>query len=255
MRILVIGDRIIDNYRWCKATRLCPEACAPVLYVEKETSSEGGAGLVVDQLRALFKSSNVVGYLHGSVSEKLRVFAERTLICRIDRDSFRLANSAYLWDEILCLKFNCEAIVISDYGKGTFFSQFAKDILGIGLPTFVDSKHNLDWWKGATFIFPNEDEHLDLNHGDYLNVIRKLGPRGCTVNKTPVPTKQQQVYDVSGAGDVFMAAFVYEWLMKEHDGYTEQELMIKAAEYANKAAGISVRHLGTYVVKPEELYE
>lgn len=250
MRVLVIGDRIIDQYQWCRAIKLAPEACAPVLQIERENATEGGAGLVASQLYALW-GCEYVDYLFGSVSTKHRVFAERTLICRIDRDSQQVTSPKDMWEQIGNVYHNCDAIVISDYGKGTFTEALSRDIINLGFPTFVDSKHHIEWWKGAEFIFPNEHEHVSLNHGNYLHVIRKLGAKGCSVNGRLVPTNQQDVYDVTGAGDIFMAAFVYKYLTTTFP--TVAKDLLDAAAYANLLAGISVKHMGTHVVQPDEI--
>lgn len=249
MRVLVIGDLIIDHYKWCKAVKLAPEACAPVLQVEKENISEGGASLVAQQLCALREYPDM-DCVFGSKSEKHRIFAERTLICRIDRDSYHLTDPRPQIFNVFIHR--CDIIVVSDYGKGTFDEALARDIVNLGFPTFVDSKHHIEWWKGATYIFPNEHEHNGLVKEDFPNIIRKLGAKGCSVNEHLVPTESQLVYDVTGAGDVFMAAFVHKYTLMAK---TPCLNLIECAKYANKVAGVSVRHMGTYVVKPEEVPE
>lgn len=249
MRILVIGDRIVDQYRWCRAVKLAPEACAPVLHIEREYTSEGGAGLVANQIRTL-QGEERVTYLFGSRSVKQRIFAERTLICRIDRDSQDITPPKDMWDQISRVYHDCDAIVISDYGKGTFTETLAGDIVNLGFPTFVDSKHHIEWWKGAEFIFPNEQEHVNLNHGNYLHVIRKMGAKGCLVDGKLVPTESQLVYDVTGAGDVFMAAFIHKYALMSK---TPCINLMECAKFANLVAGISVKYMGTHVVSPEEI--
>lgn len=193
--------------------------------------------------------------MYGSISEKQRIFADRTLICRIDRDGQEILNPrAARADLFNIFMHRCDIIVVSDYGKGAFDEELARDIVNLGFPTFVDSKHHIEWWKGATFLFPNEHEHNGLSEKDYPNVIRKMGARGCLVNNQLVPTEQQLVYDVTGAGDVFMAAFVHKFsILMEWKTPITQEALIGCADYANRVAGVSVRHMGTYVVKPEEV--
>ena len=255
MKFLVIGDEIRDQYKFCKATRLCPEACAPVLHVEEQRTSPGGAANVVANLRSLTDFGSVDD-CYGSISTKLRIYADKTLICRIDDDSTILKD---ILSDIRILKDVCkekyDAIVISDYGKGTF-NKYTSDKLFDLFPTipfFVDSKPSLSpWMKRAFAIFPNEHEHASpyLDNGK-THVIRKLGHKGCFVNGELVATVPQHVYDVSGAGDVFLAAFVWTWV--RHPNSDEKRRLHFAAKVANVAAGISVRHLGTYVVKREEL--
>ena len=51
--IAVIGDLMIDHYLWGKSDRISPEAPVPVVEIEKETSTLGGAGNVVSNLISL----------------------------------------------------------------------------------------------------------------------------------------------------------------------------------------------------------
>src|SRR5271169_3459729 len=101
MKVLVVGDSIIDQYRFCKATRLCPEACAPVLHIQSEKTCNGGAALVADNLKSQLGGSEDVLTAYGSVSHKERTFADRTLICRVDRDQYSTMDTSHYWNQIL----------------------------------------------------------------------------------------------------------------------------------------------------------
>ena len=252
-KVLVLGDRIIDRYSFCHATRLCPEAPAPVLIEDKVKQSEGGASLVAANLRSLLGNFEVAA-LFGSTSKKLRIFADRTLVCRIDEDSCHtIPARAYEVQIRGVMEQGVSAVVVGDYGKGAMrdcASWLTKLCLSENIPLFVDAKSDPKPYTACFAIFPNENEHVDLSEKCYQHIIRKLGPSGCSVDGVLVPTEEQQVYDVTGAGDVFLAAFVARYL---HYGKTFD--LVECAQYANKAAGISVRHLGTYVVEPDELDE
>lgn len=263
-KVLVLGDRIVDEYMHCKATRLCPEAPAPVLV---ETSRwrkrcEGGASLVAENLKSLLYSDGGWGghliEIFGSESRKLRIFADRTLICRVDEDSLTVKETEEYKKQIADVIKGCEVVVVGDYGKGAMThcaSWLTKLCLSENIPLFVDAKSDPKPYTGCYAIFPNENEHTDLNEKCYQHVIRKRGPKGCSVDGTLVATEEQQVYDVTGAGDVFLAAFVARFLYHLNPPYRTMGIvhLTECAHYANKAAGISVRHLGTYIVKPEEL--
>lgn len=249
MKILVCGDRIFDHYQFCKATRLCPEGPAPVLVSQAEKTTEGGAALIAAQLKELLPIGSVVE-AYGSVSNKTRIIADRTLIARIDQDRYSIADSSAYWTQIRIALPGVDAVVVGDYDKGAMVPSIASALTSLCLqkeiPLFVDAKRDVSMYKGCFAIFPNEDEHkTNLTLGDYRHIIRKLGPRGCTVDNVTVGTEEQQVFDVTGAGDIFLAVFVYSWLNNRD--------LIAAAHMANRAGGISVRHLGTYVVKADEL--
>ena len=53
LRILVIGDVMLDRYIWGDATRISPEAPVPVIDVSRETWTAGGAANVALNLASL----------------------------------------------------------------------------------------------------------------------------------------------------------------------------------------------------------
>lgn len=53
LKILIIGDLMIDQYVWGDANRLSPEAPVPIVNVQKESSTLGGAGNVAQNLLSL----------------------------------------------------------------------------------------------------------------------------------------------------------------------------------------------------------
>jgi bifunctional ADP-heptose synthase (sugar kinase/adenylyltransferase) len=175
-----------------------------VLVPTKESTSEGGASLVAHQLIKLIGEENVLTEF-GSISNKTRVFADRQMVARIDRDSSSVLAPGPYWNQILKLLWRTDisAVVVGDYGKGALGHTLASGLnaacLQKSLPLFVDAKGGVQDYKGCYAIFPNENEHKELALQDYPNVIRKLGPRGCTVNGRLVATQEQQVFDVTGA--------------------------------------------------------
>src|ERR1700753_785508 len=66
--ILVVGDLMIDHYIWGAATRLSPEAPVPVVNVNRETTTLGGAGNVVQNLVALGAHVAVAGVIGSDSS-------------------------------------------------------------------------------------------------------------------------------------------------------------------------------------------
>ena len=243
MRVIVLGDRITDQYRFCKSTGICPEAPIAKATIVEQRTNIGGAGLVTEQLKVLLGDKNVEGY-YGSHSTKERTFVDGHIQSpRIDKDSESiLAVGSYRNQIKHNIDKGVDAVIVGDYGKGAmsgtaeYLTEYCSKLT---LPLFVDVKHDPKPYKGCYAIFPNELEHNGLSPSDYQHIVRKLGPRGCSVDGTPVPTESQQVFDVTGAGDIFMAAFVYKWLCLDKSNNLQQTLM-EAARYANKVAGISV---------------
>ena len=112
LRILVIGDVMLDRYLWGDATRISPEAPVPVVDITRETVTAGGAANVALNLASLGARATVAGYfgtdvagrtLAATLAEKkiatlstpgsaqtivkTRVLVQRQQLCRLDRES------------------------------------------------------------------------------------------------------------------------------------------------------------------------
>jgi len=251
VKVLVVGDRIVDHYTFCSPQRVCPEAPALVLKPESEKSSEGGAALVAAQLKA-FLGKDKVMECYGTVSHKHRIFADRQLVCRIDRDITHETKLETYYKSVFTYLKRADAVVVGDYGKGSMYTSLSvaltEHCAAKKIPMFVDAKSDPDPYIGCFAIFPNQHEHDGISKENYQHIVRKLGSKGCMVDGVMVSTEEQYVYDVTGAGDIFLGAFVYRYLLDDKD---KKDLVV-AARFANMVAGISVRHLGTYVVSKDE---
>ena len=248
MKILVIGDHIHDVYIFHTASRICPEAPVPVLVYEGEKMCDGGAGLVRNQLLVLIGGKDVE-YFAGSYSTKERIFADGHLVCRRDRDSHGAVDIRALErDVIKFLKKNKpDAIVASDYGKGTFTEGFANRLVQaskiLDIPLFVDAKNHWSWYRGAFAFFPNEKEKLGFKPTKKEHVIQKLGAKGSMVDGHLIAGYRRDARDTTGAGDIYLAAFVVEYL--------QTKSLTMAALFGNFVAGASVEYVGTKVITPE----
>ena len=61
--ILVIGDLMIDHYLWGSCDRISPEAPVQVVNVKKESLVLGGAGNVINNLRAMNSNVDVISVI------------------------------------------------------------------------------------------------------------------------------------------------------------------------------------------------
>jgi bifunctional ADP-heptose synthase (sugar kinase/adenylyltransferase) len=254
--IAVIGDLIIDQYVMGTAIRLCPEAPVPVVVpVQASYETRGGAGLVSDQVKELIGRENVVEFF-GSKSRKERTFVDGRLVLRVDYDTLPDESGpriGYADTIIELLKHEpVSMLVISDYGKGALDRRSASDIMRaaerMDIPVLVDAKESWNWYCGAFAAFPNQHEiAAALTPPKMRHVIQKLGPLGCEVDGEHVPGYEREVRDVTGAGDVFMAAFAAKLFCNDEIELTE------VADFANIVAGISVTYIGTHVVTNEEI--
>lgn len=250
MRLLVIGDYIEDRYVFGTATRLCPEAPVPVIVPDRWKMSWGGAGLVTDQLAAL--SAGEVQARFMSYSLKERFFAGNHLICRVDSDNSKPPEHLLLPFGTDDLEY-FDAFVVCDYSKGALNEGCARLIVAAGKPCFVDAKNHWHWYAGPNVtIFPNDreaqaplfppDPTQVIHSCEYQRVVHKLGKHGCKLSEAgreiSLPATVSEVVDVTGAGDIFMAAFVYAWSIQLPTDH--------CLEFANILAGESCHHVGTW---------
>ena len=244
-KILLIGDACDDTYTYGYVNRISPEAPVPIFEPHYTINHDGMAGNVRKNLEAL---GCAVTFLHGDASKKNRLIDHRTKqqLLRIDHDT----ESKPLNDFKLEYLKNIDAIVISDYNKG-FVSYDLIRLLTTAFtpkPIFIDTKKtDLARLEGcyvkinkleqsrATSYLPKID-HLIVTHGD----------QGAEWNGWVYPAEiAGDVTDVCGAGDTFLAALAYKFLETRH--------MPEAIKFANKAAAITVKHIGVYAPRLEEI--
>lgn len=239
--VLLLGDDGVDIYKYGDVKRISPEAPIPILNITHETISPGMAGNVKRNLEAF---GLIVKYKHGTkFSTKIRFVDNKSKhhLLRVDDDQISEPISLDI------KKLNIfDAIVISDYNKGSIDWQLAQylaksDYRG---PVFVDTKKKtLDMFDGF-YVKVNEDEYNN-RHTDTFKTIVTLGARGAMYEGKTFPTPQVEMHDVCGAGDTFLAALVYKFIQTED---IEQAII-----FANKAAAVSVQHLGVYSLTKEDI--
>ena len=241
-KILLIGDACVDTYTFGFVNRISPEAPVPVFEPNSQIVKDGMGGNVRKNLEAL---GCLVDFLHGEVSYKERLIDERSKqqLLRIDKDNI---SDPIKFDNALPLDY--DAIVISDYNKGTvsydLITQFIKTVT---IPIFIDTKKTDLAPMNGCFVKINALEKsraTSLPYRDWLIVTH--GDRGAVWNdQVFTPTESVTVADVTGAGDTFLAALTYKYL--------DTNDMKEAINFANKAAILTVQHVGVHAPKLEEI--
>jgi rfaE bifunctional protein kinase chain/domain len=147
-----------------------------------------------------------------------------------------------------------DAIVVSDYNKGLIDEALIKSLAEVKCPVFVDTKKkDLSIWKNIEkcFIKINSKEFQNSQKAhEVKHLIVTEGDRGSAYYQEGVldsfyKTDKVEDADVTGAGDVFLSAFVV--------AYLENEPMDECLRFANKAALISVKKYGTSEVSRNEV--
>ena len=199
VRVLVIGDIMLDHYIWGDVHRISPEAPVPVVNVVKDTYTAGGAANVALNLTNLGVKTTLIGHiaddeagkrLSDILSEsgvslvdlkckpevptivKTRVIIRNQQLCRIDREVSRnlyqldyLPDFYSLLDDVIK---NVDAVIISDYAKGVISQSVVDFILdkATGNPNLlvaIDPKpaRKLSF-ENIGLITPNKQEALEL---------------------------------------------------------------------------------------------
>ena len=192
VRLLVVGDVMLDRYWFGEVSRISPEAPVPVVKVERIEERLGGAANVARNAAAVGAKTallSVVGdddagrslsrmlaegeidaglHVDRSIDTtvKLRVIGRQQQLLRID---FETTPS----HEILQAKLaefesrvaESDVVILSDYGKGglTHIAEMIRLARAAGKPVLVDPKGD-DYAKyaGATVITPNRSELRDV---------------------------------------------------------------------------------------------
>jgi D-beta-D-heptose 7-phosphate kinase/D-beta-D-heptose 1-phosphate adenosyltransferase len=267
--VLVIGDLILDVYLHGVSRRLSPEAPVPVVDVVKKISMPGGAGNVACNLVSLgahVTCCTVVGddddgiraerllqragvntspffFENGrSTMVKTRIMASDHIVTRFDVGNESPLNAQIEANLIAYIVEHFEdfdAVIISDYNKGTITSSVIETIAAHRSRCHylaVDSKRlSLFAKTRPTLVKPNYDETIDLIHVPYdyqsrvaqvianrENILEQtnadivavtLDQQGSVILERPGSTHtlkapRIELPFVSGAGDTYVSAYV-----------------------------------------------
>ena len=210
-------------------------------------------------------------------TKKTRIIADRQQIARVDWDMEGFNESDYnsildfITEDIKLF----DGIIISDYLKGICSSKVLKRTIDTArknlIPVFIDPKGD-DWDKYhfANLITPNKKE-AELVIGSRLNsnkdfefagrkICKDYSIDACLITRGSdgmsyistndvlhLKSNAKEIFDVSGAGDTVIAAISTGLMI---DLGIEQSV-----DFANKAAGIVVSHIGTSAITIEEIKE
>ncbi|MFV5215719.1 D-glycero-beta-D-manno-heptose-7-phosphate kinase [Azonexus caeni] len=192
VRLLVVGDVMLDRYWFGEVSRISPEAPVPVVKVERMEERLGGAANVARNAASLGARTTLLSVVGDDdagralsrllaeseiaadlkidrqidTTVKLRVIGRQQQLLRID---FETAPSHEVLDAKLAeyerRLADCDIVILSDYGKGglTHITEMIRLARLAAKPVLVDPKGD-EWEKyaGATVITPNRSELRDV---------------------------------------------------------------------------------------------
>jgi len=296
-RVLVVGDVMLDRYWYGEVERISPEAPVPVVKVERTEERPGGAANVAlnaaalgakvtllsvvggdeagTTLERLIAGAGITTSLHRDpkldTTVKLRVIGRKQQLLRADFETTPshevLASKLAEFEAMLG---QCDAVVLSDYGKGglTHIARMIELARAQKRIVLVDPKgDDYSRYQGATVVTPNRAELREVvgqwkDDRDFAGraealraelglaaLLVTLGEKGMALFETGKVLREsaraRDVYDVTGAGDTVIATVAVMLAA----GASMQD----AVRVANHAAGIAVGKFGTAVVTPAEL--
>lgn len=205
VKILCIGDIILDHYIYGRIDRMSPEAPVPILLQESEKFILGGAGNVATNIASLGcrvqlvtldsdnPSSQKINSLDKKnkniINSKIKIknflpptktrFINKTLqLIRLDNENEKFLLTKSQRNKVLNIfkKYisDCDLVVLSDYNKGLLDKILIKNVIDISknnnkLIIADPKKIDLSAYKNSDIITPNQKELTDASGMKFLN--------------------------------------------------------------------------------------
>lgn len=211
---------------------------------------------------------------------KTRIIAGHQQVVRVDHERLTplgsVAQQRFIEACLLAVD-KADAVLLSDYAKGALSEELCQAVIGRakaqGKPVSVDPKPaNIRFYRGASIVTPNLKEAQAIAGSDMDNevlveakgiemrdkwrldaVLITRGEHGMSLipgggaKPLHIPTRAQEVFDVTGAGDTVIATLTL--------GLAAGMPLADACALSNAAAGIVVGEVGVATVGPQRLQD
>ena len=248
--VLLIGDSCTDVWAYGECKRLSPEAPVPVMKYRETQSALGMAANVNENLKSL--GINVNFLTNKETITKTRYVDEKSnyQVMRLDNEpDVKPLREAEL--RMAAMHLDYDAVVISDYDKG-YVDDNLIDIIAPrnpGIKIFVDTKKKKLPTQYNNVVYKINKKEFELLDPDHIpngkNMIVTHGANGALWDHQTFPVPITRVFDVTGAGDTFLAALVFY--------YIQLPDMKESINFANRCAAIAVQNPGTYTLTMEDV--
>ena len=202
-KLLVIGDLMIDQYLWGTCKRISPEAPVQIVNVDHEDILLGGAGNVVNNLKALGAKVDVVSVVGNCTisdelkvlladievntkylfteknritSKKSRIIASQQQVVRYDREStaeIDIKSQELIINTFKKIVSDYDVVLLSDYGKGVLTIKLTQSLIDVAnkhnKKVLVDPKGE-DYlkYKDAYLLTPNK---IEASMATKINIV------------------------------------------------------------------------------------
>lgn len=192
VRVLVVGDVMLDRYIWGDVERVSPEAPVPVVKSVHRSEQPGGAANVAMNVAGLGAKASLFGFCGNDAdgeclrkslatggidceltvadthptTSKLRILGGSQQMLRLDtEETGNYSDAAYeeLAGRVEAALATATVLVLSDYAKGVLSETVCQRLIGSahrqGVPVLIDPKQkSFSRYRGATTICPNLQE-------------------------------------------------------------------------------------------------
>ncbi len=192
IRILVVGDIMLDKYVVTEVNRISPESPVPIAEVIEEYSNLGGAGNVVKNIRDLgvqvdclasigkdnngqiisrkFNNLNIGNYLINEseitiVKERIVANSRKIQMLRIDREIIKKVHPDITIEKLqkYFTNHSPNIVIVSDYAKGLINNEVMSYLKEQPYKIIVDPKPvHIPYYNGVFMITPNEKEWKEI---------------------------------------------------------------------------------------------
>ena len=245
LKILLIGESCLDEYKMGTVTRISPEAPVPVIHHQDTIRKDGMAANVKNNLEALGCD---VTFLTNDNRELIKrrfvdIKSHQQLLRQDVGDSVKPLDISTI--EVID-KTEFDAVVLSDYNKGLLtdntISYICKRFRG---QVYVDTKRpDLNAFVYAYIKLNEQENSLSFNQPSNSTKIVTLGSEGSVCEGVHYPSENVQVHDVTGAGDVFLAALAV---------FGSTDMIQTGIKAATALASKSVEYFGTHTLTDKDL--
>lgn len=214
LKVLIIGDVMIDAYIWGAVERISPEAPVPVVRATRRDFRLGGAANVALNILSLgaqpllcavigdddsgkrflerlteknIAADGIITSTERPTTVKTRIMTSHQHVVRVDEETDKLLSKQeedQLWDRIQQILPQADVVVFEDYDKGVIGKNLIRKTVELagskGIPTVVDpKKRNFLSYKGVTLFKPNLKElreglKLDFEKNDQTAIEKAV---------------------------------------------------------------------------------
>ena len=195
LRIMIIGDVMLDTYLWGKVERISPEAPIPIVALKCRENRMGGAANVARNIRSMgatpvlcsvigtddkgdqflellrqegIENRGILRSSHRITTTKFRIFGNNVQMLRVDEEvehDLVEEDQRNLFSAIerILREGDIHCIIFQDYNKGVISASLIRDVVALAgqlkIPMTVDpKKKNFHSYTGVTLFKPNLKE-------------------------------------------------------------------------------------------------